>query len=92
MPPGTCWAPGRTAAGHWGELGRRYESHVAAFGPVNRLEGPAPGGLPSQGGFRGDPYAPLVHALERVDPATGQVSRSEVLTREHDDPDAGVEP
>jgi len=28
------------------ELGRRYESHVAAFGPVNRLDGPAPGGLP----------------------------------------------
>jgi len=33
-----------------------------------------------------------VYALERIDPATGEVSLSDVLTGEQDDPDVGVEP
>jgi len=74
------------------ELGGRYESHVSAYGPVNRLDGPPPQGLPSQGGFRGDPYAPLVYALEHIDPDTGALCRAHVLTAQHDDPGAGIEP
>jgi hypothetical protein len=85
---------GRDAGAALGELSRRYDAHVAVHGPVNRLDGPAPDGLPAHGGFRGDPYAPLVYALEHVDPDSGQISRSGIFTWQAPgpDPDAGIEP
>jgi len=79
---------GRDAGAALGELGRRYDTHVSVHGPVNRLDDPPPDGLPSHGGFRGDPYAPLVYALEHVDPATGEISRSDLLTWQAAGPDA----
>lgn len=52
------------------------------------VHGSYPSRLPSSC----DPYAPLVYALECTDPATGDVSLADVLTGEHAEPDAGVEP
>ncbi|HEY3954618.1 MAG TPA: hypothetical protein VGM53_14690 [Streptosporangiaceae bacterium] len=60
------------------ELGQRHDAYVARHGPAGRG---SPQGRPAQGGFRADPYAPLVYALEHRDPATGEVARSEVFTR-----------
>jgi len=36
---------------------------------------------PPQGGFRGDPYAPLVYALEEFDPAGQRAAKAAIFTR-----------
>ena len=74
MLRGTCWALGRTAAGRGVRWAAGMSRICRRSEPVNRLDGAAPGWRPSRGGFRGDPYAPLVYALERIDPATREVS------------------
>ena len=76
------------------ELGRRYDSYFAAYGPLNRFSlrrtgrtNPATGEpvvarvRPRQGGFAGDPFAPLVFALEEFDPA-GQRAAKAAIFRE----------
>jgi N12 class adenine-specific DNA methylase len=76
------------------ELGRRYKSYLAAYGPVNRFSlrrtgraNPATGEpvmariRPRQGGFAGDPFAPLVYALEEFDPV-GQRAAKAAIFRE----------
>ena len=35
---------------------------------------------PPQGGFRGDPYAPLVYALEEFDPAGQRAAKAAIFT------------
>ncbi len=87
----TTAAAGSSGADVRAELGSRYEAYVAAYGPVNRTDGPGVVGVPSQGGFRADPYAPLVYALERVDPATGDIAKSEVFTARVATPDLSLE-
>ena len=76
------------------ELGRCYDSYLAAHGPLNRFSlrrtgrtDPATGqpGMarvrPPQGGFAGDPFAPLVYALEEFDPV-GQRAAKAAIFRE----------
>ena len=76
------------------ELGRRYDSYFAAYGPLNRFSlrrtgrtNPATGEpvvariRPRQGGFAADPFAPLVYALEEFDPA-GQRAAKAAIFRE----------
>ena len=36
---------------------------------------------PPQGGFRGDPFAPLVYALEEFDPAGQRAAKAAIFTR-----------
>jgi len=75
-------------------LNNRYDTYAARYGPVNRFTlrrtgrtDPATGQeifartAPPQGGFRGDPYAPLVYALEEFDPATQQATKAAIFTR-----------
>jgi N12 class adenine-specific DNA methylase len=77
-----------------GELGRRYDGYVRAYGPLNRFSlrrtgraDPATGEqvmarvAPPQGGFRGDPFAPLVYALEEFDPAGQRAAKAAIFTR-----------
>lgn len=74
------------------ELNRRYDSYLAAYGPVNRYAqrgtgrtDPATGGpvmariRPAQGGFRGDPYAALVYALEEFDPVGQRAAKAAIF-------------
>jgi N12 class adenine-specific DNA methylase len=76
------------------ELGRHYDSYARTYGPLNRFSlrrtgrtDPATGDpvmarvAPPQGGFRGDPYAPLVHALELFDPAGQRAAKAAIFTR-----------
>jgi N12 class adenine-specific DNA methylase len=74
------------------ELNRRYDSYLAAYGPVNRYAqrrtgrtNPATGEpvvariRPPQGGLRGDPYAPLVFALEEFDPVGQRAAKAAIF-------------
>jgi N12 class adenine-specific DNA methylase len=76
------------------ELGLRYDRYVGAYGPLNRFSlrrtgrvDPATGqpGMarirPPQGGFRGDPLAPLVYALEEFDPVGQRAAKAAIFTR-----------
>jgi N12 class adenine-specific DNA methylase/predicted RNA methylase len=76
------------------ELNRRYEAYLRAYGPLNRFSvrrtgraDPATGEetmarvRPPQGGFRIDPYAPAVYALEEFDPV-GQRAAKAAICRE----------
>jgi predicted RNA methylase len=77
------------------ELGRRYDTYLASYGPLNRFSlrrtgrtDPATGepvmarARPPQGGFaKEDPFAPLVYALEEFDPA-GQRAAKAAIFRE----------
>jgi N12 class adenine-specific DNA methylase len=76
-----------------GELGRLYDAYVRAYGPLNRFSlrrtgrtDPATGEpvmarvAPPQGGFRGDPFAPLVYALEDFDPAGQRAAKATIFT------------
>jgi hypothetical protein len=76
------------------DLGRCYDSYARTYGPLNRFSlrrtgrtDPATGDpvmarvAPPQGGFRGDPYAPLVHALELFDPAGQRAAKAAIFTR-----------
>jgi hypothetical protein len=75
------------------ELGRRYDSYLRVYGPLNRFTvrrtgradpvtgEPATARVsPPHGGFRGDPYAPLVYALEEFDPAGQCAAKAPIFT------------
>jgi len=75
------------------QLTRQYDEYVRAHGPLNRFSvrrtgrtDPATGEpvlarvAPPQGGFRGDPYAPLVYALEEFDPAGQRAAKAAIFT------------
>ncbi|MFY1633706.1 hypothetical protein ACN27F_10570 [Solwaraspora sp. WMMB335] len=75
------------------QLGRRYDSYVARFGPINRYNTYETGKVddetgepilrraaPAQGGFRADPFANLVYALERFDDASQIANKSDIFT------------
>lgn len=76
------------------DLNQRYDAYAAAYGPVNRFAWrrtgrPDPGTgeegrariRPPQGGFRTDPFAPAVLALEHFDPATQHAAKAAIFTR-----------
>jgi N12 class adenine-specific DNA methylase len=76
------------------DLGRRYDSYVRSYGAVNRFSwrhtGHADTGTgrekmarirPPQGGFRTDPFAPLVQALEEFDPVSQRAAKAAIFTR-----------
>jgi N12 class adenine-specific DNA methylase len=76
------------------ELNRCYDTYLATYGPVNRYtlratgrSHPATGEpvtariQPPRGGFRADPYAPLVHGLEEFEPV-GQRAAKAAIFRE----------
>jgi N12 class adenine-specific DNA methylase len=76
------------------ELGTSYDSYARAHGPVNRFSWRPTGHLhpgtgeekmarirPPQGGFRTDPFAPVVLALEDFDPVSQQARRAAIFTR-----------
>ncbi|MFI5066329.1 MAG: hypothetical protein ACHP9Z_20450, partial [Streptosporangiales bacterium] len=75
------------------ELGRRYDSYVRAHGPVNRFTWRHTGRTdpgtgeeklarvrPPQGGFRIDPFAPVVQALEEFDPVSQRAAKAAIFT------------
>ncbi|MBO0802826.1 MAG: hypothetical protein J2P25_07095, partial [Nocardiopsaceae bacterium] len=74
-------------------LNREYDACVAAHGPLNRVSWRRTGRTdeagnpkwarqaPAQGGFRQDPYAAAVYALEDFDPETGAASKAPIFTR-----------
>jgi N12 class adenine-specific DNA methylase/predicted RNA methylase len=73
-------------------LNRAYDSYKAAYGPVNRFSWrpgrthPATGETtqirvpPRQGGFRDDPFAGAVYALEHFDPQTQTATKASIFT------------
>jgi N12 class adenine-specific DNA methylase len=76
------------------ELARRYDGYVRAYGPLNRFSlrrtghaDPVSGEpvmarvRPPQGGFRGDPLAPLVYALEEFDSVGQRAAKAAIFTR-----------
>jgi len=76
------------------DLGRRYDTYFRAYGPVNRFSwrhtGRADRGTgeekmarirPPQGGFRTDPFAPVVQALEEFDPVSQRAVKAAIFTR-----------
>jgi N12 class adenine-specific DNA methylase len=76
------------------ELAHRYDSYLRGYGPLNRFAlrrtgraDPVTGEermarvRPPQGGFRGDPLAPLVYALEEFDPVGQRAARAAILTQ-----------
>ena len=75
------------------DLGRRYDSYVRAYGPVNRFTWRNTGRTdpitgeekrarvrPAQGGFRTDPFAPIVQALEEFDPVSQHATKAAIFT------------
>jgi N12 class adenine-specific DNA methylase len=75
------------------DLNRRYDDYVRGYGTVNRFSwrptgrtDPDTGGeklariRPPQGGFRGDPFAPLVQALEEFDPVSQTAAKAAIFT------------
>jgi N12 class adenine-specific DNA methylase len=75
-----------------GELGRRYDAYLRAYGPLNRFShrrtgraNPATGEevmarvRPPMGGFRIDPYAPVVLALEEFDPVGQRAAKAAIF-------------
>ena len=76
------------------ELGRRYDAYARTYGPVNRFSwrhtgrtDPGTGEQklarirPPQGGFRTDPFAPVVQALEHFDPVSQRATKAAIFTR-----------
>ena len=76
------------------DLGRRYDRYLHAFGPINRFSQRRTGHTdpqtgeeklaqirPAQGGFRDDPFAPLVYALEEFDPAGQRAAKADIFSR-----------
>jgi N12 class adenine-specific DNA methylase len=76
------------------ELNRRYDAYLRTYGPLNRYTLRRTGRVdpvsgepvmaripPRRGGFRNDPFAPLVHALEEFDPV-GQRAAKAAIFRE----------
>jgi N12 class adenine-specific DNA methylase len=77
-----------------GQLSRLYDGYVQAYGPLNRFSvrrtgrvDPVTGGpalarvRPPQGGFRADPLAPLVYALEEFDPVGQRAAKAAIFTQ-----------
>src|SRR6185437_9201237 len=75
------------------DLNRRYDDYVRSYGTINRFSwrptgrpDPDTGGekmariRPPQGGFRGDPFAPLVQALEEFDPVSQTAAKAAIFT------------
>ena len=75
------------------ELGRRYDAYHHSYGPANRFSwrrtgraDPATGEekmarvSPPQGGFRIDPFAPVVLALEEFDPVSQRATKAAIFT------------
>lgn len=72
-------------------LNQRYDRYVGAYGPLNRFSERRtgrtdPGGeaviariRPPQGGFRGDPFANVVYALEHFDPSTQSATKATIF-------------
>ncbi|MGI8449300.1 MAG: hypothetical protein ACR2MP_19395, partial [Streptosporangiaceae bacterium] len=73
-------------------LNRRYDAYLQAHGPLNRSAqrrtgrtDPVTGAegtarvRPPQGGFRVDPYAPVVYALEEFDPVGQRAAKASVF-------------
>ncbi|WP_405542771.1 AAA family ATPase [Streptomyces phaeochromogenes] len=77
------------------ELNRRYDAYVARFGPVNRFKvNNPPSGeaaqddnaterrtYPRMGGFRHDPFAPYVLALEAFDEDTQTAKKADLFAK-----------
>jgi N12 class adenine-specific DNA methylase/SAM-dependent methyltransferase len=76
------------------DLGRRYDTYVRGYGPVNRFSWRHTGHTdpgtgeeklarirPAQGGFRTDPFAPVVQALEEFDPVSQRAAKAAIFTR-----------
>ncbi len=74
------------------ELNRCYDAYTARYGPVNRVTTRRTGRIdpdtgqerlarirPPQGGFRGDPHAPAVYALEEYDATTGTARKAAIM-------------
>lgn len=75
-----------------GELNRRYDDYLRTYGPLNRFSlrrtgrtDPATGEQkmarirPPQGGFRDDPFAPAVYALEVFDPVGQRAAKAAIF-------------
>ena len=75
-----------------GELNDRYDTYVAAYGPLNRCTWRRTGRVdpqtgeprlariqPRRGGFRSDPFAAAVDALERYDPEDGRATKAPIF-------------
>jgi SAM-dependent methyltransferase len=71
-------------------LNRRYDAYLAAYGPINRYREqhrthPKTGKRitarirPPQGGFREDPFAPLVSGLEEFDPVGQRAAKPAIF-------------
>ena len=76
-----------------GTLSRRYDAYVGRYGPLNRFTWGRTGRTgddgeeimrrlrPKMGGFRDDPDAPSVFALEEFDPGSQTATKTAVFTR-----------
>jgi N12 class adenine-specific DNA methylase/SAM-dependent methyltransferase len=75
------------------DLNLRYDAYLHGYGPVSRFSwrhtgrtDPATGEeklarvRPPQGGFRSDPFAPLVQALEEFDPVSQVAAKAAIFT------------
>ncbi|WP_375481062.1 helicase-related protein [uncultured Jatrophihabitans sp.] len=75
-----------------GQLNSRYDAYVKQFGPINRISWRRTGRVdevtgedrlarinPGQGGFRSDPHAPAVYALEDFDATTGTARKAPIM-------------
>jgi len=73
-------------------LDRRYDAYLAAYGPLNRYSERRTGRTspktgqqvmarirPPQGGFRDDPFAPLVYGLEEFDPVGQRAAKAAIF-------------
>ena len=74
------------------DLNRRYDAYVQAYGPISRFSWRHTGRTdpetgdeklarirPPQGGFRSDPFAPLVQALEEFDPVSQTAAKAAIF-------------
>jgi len=75
------------------DLNARYDAYLRAYGPVGRFSWRRTGrtdpetgeeklsrARPPQGGFRSDPNAPLVQALEHFDPVSQTAAKAAIFT------------
>ena len=74
------------------QLNHSYDQYAATYGPINRFgerrsarvdphtgEPAVVRVFPPQGGFRDDPYAPVVYALEHLDPVRKVASKADLF-------------
>lgn len=75
------------------QLNTRYDAYVKQWGPINRISWRRTGRVdevtgedrlarinPPQGGFRADPHAPAVYALEDFDATTGTARKAPIMS------------